>query len=151
MKANKEDISPGKRQSFFNIDPCVDYSTWYRRVLFEANIIDNRYPLKGMYVWRGNGMFMRKRMFQLCEDKWREMGMEEVEMPTLMPNDLLNKMEEHALGYDINSIRDYFFRMENYCYQVTKSGLSTLTNPLLLLPSTHPSLHTLLSNIVHEG
>jgi prolyl-tRNA synthetase len=88
----------GKQQSHFNVDPLEDYIGWYRRVLFDANVIDNRYPLKGMYAWRGNGLFMRNKMFQICEETWREMGLEEVEVPTLMPIDLLNKMEEHALG-----------------------------------------------------
>jgi prolyl-tRNA synthetase len=41
--------------------------------------------------------------------------------------------------------------MENHCYQITKSGLSSLNVPLLLPPSTHPALHTFLSNIIHES
>jgi prolyl-tRNA synthetase len=79
-------------------DPNVDFNEWYRRVLFESDIIDNRYPLKGMYTWRGNGIFLRNKMFKICEEKWQEMGLEQIELPTLMPLDILNKMEEHALG-----------------------------------------------------
>jgi prolyl-tRNA synthetase len=81
---------------------------------------------------------MRKKLFQICEEKWRNMGVEDVEMPTLVPIDLLQKMEEHSLG------------VENHCYQIKQSGLSTITNALILPPSTHPSLQTLLSNIIHE-
>ena len=39
-----------------------DFSIWYHKVLEEAGIVDLRYPVKGMVIYRKWGLFIIRQM-----------------------------------------------------------------------------------------
>ena len=51
-----------------------DFSEWFDRVILEAQIADDRYPVKGFTVYTGWGFSIAKRIIGLLEDKLEEGG-----------------------------------------------------------------------------
>ena len=44
------------------------FSEWYDRILLEAQIADDRYPVKGFTVYTGWGYSIAKRIYQMLEN-----------------------------------------------------------------------------------
>ena len=47
---------------------------WYRSVLYNADILDQRFPLKGFNVWRGHGTKIMENIMALLETSLNETG-----------------------------------------------------------------------------
>jgi len=52
------------------LPPKMDFSAWYNDLLWQAEIMDVRYPVKGLYVWYPHGFAIRKHVYawlrELC-------------------------------------------------------------------------------------
>jgi len=44
------------------------FSEWYNEILWRAEIMDVRYPVKGLYVWFPYGFGIRKRVYGVLRD-----------------------------------------------------------------------------------
>jgi len=66
------------------------FSEWFHNILIEAEIIDTRYPIKGMHVWLPQGFQIRKNALKLLKSILDE-DHEEVLFPLLIPEDELAK------------------------------------------------------------
>ncbi|NLZ30069.1 MAG: proline--tRNA ligase, partial [Methanomicrobiales archaeon] len=44
-----------------------DFSRWYNEILWRAEIMDVRYPVKGLYVWYPHGFAVRKRAYGILQ------------------------------------------------------------------------------------
>jgi len=47
-----------------------EFSEWYNELLWMAEIMDVRYPVKGLYVWYPFGFNLRSRV-TVAENHWR--------------------------------------------------------------------------------
>ncbi|MBS1195047.1 MAG: prolyl-tRNA synthetase, partial [Methanomicrobia archaeon] len=47
------------------LPPKGDFSGWYHEILWRAEIMDVRYPVKGLYVWYPFGFALRKQVYGL--------------------------------------------------------------------------------------
>ena len=45
-----------------------EFSAWYNDLLWRAEIMDVRYPVKGLYVWFPYGFALRKHVYQRLRD-----------------------------------------------------------------------------------
>ena len=45
------------------LPPKEDFSAWYNELLWRAEIMDVRYPVKGLYVWYPFGFALRKNVY----------------------------------------------------------------------------------------
>ena len=105
-----------------------NFSEWYHELIQKAEIMDVRYPVKGLYVWLPFGFKIR----QLVYSKLREIldrDHHEVYFPTLIPEDLLIKESEHIKGF------------ENEVYWVTHGGLELLDVKLALRPTSETAIY----------
>lgn len=105
-----------------------NFSEWYHELIQQAEIMDIRYPVKGLYVWYPFGFKLR----QLVYGKLREImdrDHDEVYFPALIPETELGKEGEHIKGF------------ENEVYWVTHGGLTRLDVKLALRPTSETAMY----------
>ncbi len=104
------------------------FSEWFHNILEEAEIIDTRYPIKGMHVWLPQGFQIRKNALKLLKSILDE-DHEEVLFPLLIPEDELAKEAIHVKGF------------EEEVYWVTHGGLTPLGKKLALRPTSETAMY----------
>ena len=110
------------------LPPKENFSEWYHELIQQAEIIDVRYPVKGLYVWYPFGFKLR----QLVYSKLREImdrDHQEVYFPALIPETELGKESEHIKGF------------EDEVYWVTHGGLTELDVKLALRPTSETAMY----------
>jgi prolyl-tRNA synthetase len=45
-----------------------NFSEWYNDLLWKAEIMDVRYPVKGLYVWYPHGFSIRKEVYNILRE-----------------------------------------------------------------------------------
>ena len=73
------------------ISPKSDFNSWYPSIIEIADLVDKRYPIKGMDVWRPYGWKTMRLIDNLTHDEMERTDHEEVNFPLLIPEDLLDK------------------------------------------------------------
>ena len=106
-----------------------DFGQWYRRQLMENELVDDRYDVKGMLVYRGAGMFMIKVMSRYLEDLQEMDGHEHTLFPLLIPQNLLEKESDHIAGF------------EDEVFWVTHGGLNKLDRKMALRPTSETVMY----------
>ena len=68
-----------------------DFNAWYPFIVEAAELVDKRYPIKGMDVWRPYGWRAMKLIDSLTHSEMERTEHEEVNFPLLIPENLLDK------------------------------------------------------------
>jgi hypothetical protein len=76
-----------------------DFSGWYNELLWRAEIMDVRYPVKGLYVWYPFGFALRKNVYGVLR-ALLDVDHEEALFPLLIPETELAKEGEHIKGFE---------------------------------------------------
>jgi len=100
------------------------FGKWFRRVLMKADIMDYRYPVKGMAVWLPYGFKIRRNMLQVLRNLLDSAGHNEVLFPLLIPETSLAKESEHMKNF------------EGQVFWITRGGLTPLDVKLALRPTS---------------
>ena len=79
-------------------DMEVDFAQWYTDVVKKAELIDYS-GVKGNYVLRPYGYAIWENLQRIMDDKFKATGHENVSMPTLIPESLLQKEKDHVDGF----------------------------------------------------
>lgn len=130
-----------------------DFNAWYPFIVEAAELVDKRYPIKGMDVWRPYGWKTMKLIDSLTHKEMERTGHEEVNFPLLIPENLLEK--ENALvarlkrareeGIDPDDLRDEDeeggFKKE--VYWVKHAGENELDIPMFLRPTSETAMYTM--------
>ncbi len=130
-----------------------DFNAWYPFIVEAAELVDKRYPIKGMDVWRPYGWRAMKLIDSLTHKEMERTGHEEVNFPLLIPENLLEK--ENALvarlkrareeGVDPDDLRDEDeeggFKKE--VYWVKHAGDNELDIPMFLRPTSETAMYTM--------
>lgn len=106
-----------------------EHGQWLRRQLSENELVDDRYDVKGMLVYRGAGMAIIKRMARTLEDMLEADGHEPTLFPLLIPENLLKKEADHIAGF------------EDEVYWVTHGGLTKLERKMALRPTSETVIY----------
>lgn len=110
------------------LPPKAEFSEWYNDILWRAEIMDVRYPVKGLYVWYPFGFGIRKRVYGILRDLL-DQDHEETLFPLLIPENEFMKEAEHIKGF------------ENEVYWVTHGGTSPLDVKLALRPTSETAIY----------
>lgn len=110
----------------------TDFSEWFHNILEEAEILDSRYPIKGMNVWLPNGFKIRKHTLNILKDIL-DKEHEEVLFPLLIPEDELAKEAIHVKGF------------EEEVYWITHGGLTELNKKMALRPTSETAMYPMFS------
>ncbi|MDD6285604.1 proline--tRNA ligase [Candidatus Methanosphaera massiliense] len=108
------------------------FSEWFHNILEEAELIDSRYPIKGMSVWLPRGFQIRKYALKALQELL-DKDHEEVLFPMLIPESELAKEAIHVKGF------------EDEVYWVTKGGKRDLNEQLALRPTSETSMYPMFS------
>ncbi len=105
-----------------------DFSAWYNDLLWRAEIMDVRYPVKGLYVWYPYGFAIRKFVYQRLRDLL-DRDHQETLFPLLIPEQEFMKEAEHIKGF------------EDEVYWVTHGGTVPLDVKLALRPTSETAIY----------
>ena len=109
-----------------------NFNEWFHNILEEAELMDARYPVKGMSVWLPRGFKIRKYSLELLE-KLLDKEHEETLFPMLIPESELAKEAIHVKGF------------EEEVYWVTRGGLRELNEKLALRPTSETAMYPMFS------
>ncbi|HYA32558.1 MAG TPA: proline--tRNA ligase [Candidatus Bathyarchaeia archaeon] len=109
-----------------------NFSEWYNELLVEAEIMDVRYPIKGLYVWFPFGFTLRKLTYDMLRSLL-DRDHQEAYFPLLIPENELLKESEHIKGF------------EEEVFWVTKGGFGELDVPLALRPTSETAIYPMFS------
>ncbi len=130
-----------------------DFNEWYPFMVEAAELVDKRYPIKGMDVWRPYGWKTMRLIDDITHAEMERTDHDEVRFPLLIPENLLEK--ENALvarlkrareeGVDPDELRDEEdeagFKKE--VYWVKHAGENDLEVPMFLRPTSETAMYTL--------
>lgn len=105
------------------------FSEWYDRILAYAEILDDRYPLKGVFVWRPYGYKALKLMLRKMEDLLEETGHQDSYFPLFSPASLFSKEKDFLEGFGGDSLI------------VTKIGKRKLDEELIVRPTSETIMY----------
>jgi len=105
-----------------------DFSEWYHELLLSGEIMDVRYPVKGLYVWFPFGFDVRKRTYAILRELL-DKDHKEALFPLLIPETEFMKEAEHIKGF------------ENEVYWVTHGGKNALDVRLALRPTSETAIY----------
>lgn len=81
------------------IDKYSDFDEWYHAILREADIVDIRYPVKGMIVWRPYGLKALRLTQRVLIDLLEKTGHQEAYFPTLIHESVFAKEQDFLKGF----------------------------------------------------
>lgn len=105
-----------------------EFSAWYNDLLWRAEIMDVRYPVKGVYVWFPFGFSIRKLTYAILR-QLLDKDHQETLFPLLIPEHEFMKEAEHIKGF------------EEEVFWVTHGGLTELDVKLALRPTSETSIY----------
>ncbi len=79
-------------------DMEVDFAQWYTDVCKKAELIDYS-SIKGMFIYRPYGYAIWENIQKLLDAEFKKTGAENVYMPMLIPESLLQKEKDHVEGF----------------------------------------------------
>jgi prolyl-tRNA synthetase len=130
-----------------------EFAAWYPFIVEASDLVDKRYPIKGMDVWRPYGWKTMRLIDSLTHREMERTDHEEVNFPLLIPENLLDK--ENALVARLKKARDEGvdpddLRMDEEeggfkkeVYWVKNAGENELDIPMFLRPTSETAMYTM--------
>ena len=135
------------------IPPKSDFREWYPFIVEAAELVDKRYPIKGMDVWRPYGWKTMRLIDDITHQEMERTDHGEVNFPLLIPEDLLEK--ENRLVSLLKTAREKGvdpseLRMEgepegfaNEVYWIRHAGEAELDKAMFLRPTSETAMYTM--------
>ena len=143
----------GPKKAKRGIPSKSDFNAWYPAIVEIADLVDKRYPIKGMDVWKPYGLKSMNLIDGIARREMNRTGHQEHRFPLLVPEDLLEKENRlvsrlkaaRAAGVDPSELRieeeESGFKKE--VYWVTKGGENKLEIPMFLRPTSETPMYTM--------
>ncbi len=110
-----------------------NFSEWYNELVEKADLIDKRYPIKGMDVWRPYGLSIMRAIDRYTHEEMARTRHQEVQFPLFIPQTEFNKEAEQIKGFG------------GEVYWVTKGGNNDLDVPLVVRPTSETAMYPMFS------
>ena len=79
-------------------DMEVDFAQWFTDVCTKAQLIDYS-SIKGVFIYRPYGYAIWENIQHIMDQEFKKQGVENVYMPLLIPESLLQKEKDHVEGF----------------------------------------------------
>ena len=79
-------------------DMEVDFTQWFTDVCKKAQLIDYS-SIKGVFIYRPYGYAIWENIQRIMDAEFKKQGVENVYMPMLIPESLLQKEKDHVEGF----------------------------------------------------
>lgn len=106
-----------------------NFGEWFDKVLLGAQIVDDRYPVKGFTVYMGWGYSIVKRIYQMLEGELEDTDHQPMQFPVVIPEDAFQKEEDHIEGFAAE------------VFWITHAGENKLDRRLLLRPTSETAIY----------
>ena len=137
------------------IPPKSEFNNWYPAIVEIADLVDKRYPIKGMDVWKPYGLTAMGLIDSLARREMSRTGHHEHRFPLLVPEDLLDKENKlvsilkaaRESGLDPSELRfdEEASGFKKEVYWVTHGGENKLEVPMFLRPTSETPMYTMFS------
>lgn len=67
------------------VDKSESFSVWYNRIIQLADLIEKRYNVAGMFVWKPYGFQIMKNIRRIWDELFAESGIQETYFPLIVP------------------------------------------------------------------
>ena len=118
-------------------DMEVDFAQWYTDVCRKAELIDYS-SIKGMFIYRPYGYAIWENIQHELDQKFKETEHENVYLPMLIPESLLQKEKDHVEGFAPE------------CAWVTYGGSEKLEERYCIRPTSETLFCEHYKNIIHS-
>jgi len=118
-------------------DMEVDFTKWFTDVCTKAELIDYS-SIKGMFIYRPYGYAIWENIQKELDTRFKELGHENVMMPMLIPESLLQKEKDHVEGFAPE------------CAWVTYGGSEPLEERYCIRPTSETLFCEHFKNIIHS-
>ncbi len=115
----------------------VDFAQWFTDVCTKAELIDYS-SVKGIFIYRPYGYAIWENIQRVLDDEFKKTGHENVYMPMLIPESLLQKEKDHVEGFAPE------------CAWVTMGGREKLEERLCVRPTSETLFCEHYKNIIHS-
>lgn len=100
-----------------------DFAQWYTDVCVKAELMDYS-SVKGFIVYRPYGYAIWELIQKYMDNKFKNVGVENVYMPLVIPSSLFQKEKDHVVGFAPETLI------------ATKGGKNDLEDPLIIRPTS---------------
>ena len=104
-------------------DMEVDFAQWFTDVCKKAQLIDYS-SIKGVFIYRPYGYAIWENIQNVLDKEFKKQGVENVYMPLLIPESLLQKEKDHVEGFAPE------------CAWVTMGGMDRLEEKMAIRPTS---------------
>ena len=118
-------------------DMDVDFAQWYTDVCKKAELIDYS-SIKGMFIYRPYGYAIWENFQRVLDGMLKETGHENVYLPMLIPESLLQKEKDHVEGFAPE------------CAWVTCGGSEKLEERMCIRPTSETLFCEHYKNVIHS-
>ena len=114
-----------------------DIASWYTDVCLKAELMDYA-KTKGFIIYRPDGYAIWEEIQTYLNSQFKNLGVRNVYLPSLIPMSLLNKEKEHIKGFAPE------------CAVVTKGGDKLLAEEMVIRPTSETLFCDYFKNILHS-
>ena len=118
-------------------DMEVDFAQWFTDVCVKAELVDYS-GVKGLFILRPYGYAIWEAIMNYLDKRFKELGHENVSMPLLIPESLLQKEKDHVEGFAPE------------CAWVTMGGSEELPERLCVRPTSETLFCDHWSHVLHS-
>ncbi|MDH5440391.1 MAG: proline--tRNA ligase [Candidatus Bathyarchaeota archaeon] len=108
-----------------------NFSEWFDEVLFNADVVDSRYPVKGFAVYKGWGSKIVRGITEMLEKELEATGHDPMLFPVVIPEESFAKEAEHIKGFHAE------------VFWITRAGDRKLKRSMLLRPTSETAIYPL--------
>ncbi len=130
-------MAKGNKQVEQITDMDVDFTKWYTDVCTKAELIDYT-SVKGMFILRPYGYAIWENIQNILDAEFKRLGHENVYMPVLIPESLLQKEKDHIEGFAPE------------CAWVTMGGDEKLEERLCIRPTSETIFCEHYQHVIHS-
>ncbi|MEM4582205.1 MAG: proline--tRNA ligase, partial [Candidatus Korarchaeum sp.] len=122
-----------EREAYEVVPKEEDFSRWFDEVIFKSEILDERYPVKGMYVWLPYGYELMENIMNIMERLLRKTGHKRVYFPSIVPESVLSREFRFIKGF------------QDSVFWITRLGRQEIQEKLALRPTSEAIMYEVLS------
>jgi prolyl-tRNA synthetase len=106
-----------------------NFSKWFDNLLFNAEILDNRYPIKGFSVYKTWGTKIINKIKNILEERLISTSHDPMLFPVTISEDSFSKESEHIEGFNTE------------VFWITHAGNRELKKKMLLRPTSETAMY----------
>ncbi len=115
-----------------------NFSKWFDEILLNAEILDNRYPIKGFAVYKGWGAKIVRSITEILENKLEETGHIPMLFPVTISEESFKREARHIKGFT------------SEVFWITHAGNRKLKKRMLLRPTSETAMYPMFAQWIRS-